>query len=199
MRKKVLPLILIFFLAACAKIPVQSIVLADAIKEEGLRMHKINLAMINNIFDSKKKDVNEFIENTYTPAYLENFKKILPVTTDYKKEFNDIFQAALPEINLAKDSLLNALEDQRKKIINKLNEDYKVFENATDELNKLLSSAVNLNASRQDIYNQAKTLSKGKIDISAVESALEKFLQKGGDVSKNIIALDKDMDSIIKS
>lgn len=190
MIKLMCVLALIILFSSCVRIPVQSVALAEALQEEGKRMHSINLELLHKTFDYRKRDINDFIENTYTPAYLENFKKLIPDTTNYKVRFVQIFQGALPEINLTKDSLVGALEKQKAKLIHKLNQDYDAFNKAIEELRQLLVSAVKLNDARREIYDKAKTLSHGKIDMEAVESALENYLLKGGNAATMISGFD---------
>src|SRR5215203_2393166 len=135
---------LFFFLSGCVKIPVQSVALADAIQTEGERMHNMNVIFLNRIFDAKRESIEKFIKEEYTPVVVANFTtkvtKEFP-QTDFKKEFPELLDALLPEINKRRDTLVRALDMQKEKIVEKLNADYKVFDNAVFEMKKLLESA----------------------------------------------------------
>ena len=143
MKTIVLLLIVCPFAFGCAKIPVQSIALADAIQTEGERMHQLNILFLNRIFDGKRETIEKFIRDEYTPVVVEKFTakvtKEFP-QTDFKKEFPELMNAVMPQINTRRDSLVNALELQKEKIVEKLDVDYRVFANAVFELRKLLEA-----------------------------------------------------------
>ena len=91
-------------MASCAKMPIQAVELSHALKDEGQRMHEMNLALIDYVFNEKKHLIQEFIKTEYTPAVLENFKTLVPASTDFKKDFLDIMQAINPRIDARRDS-----------------------------------------------------------------------------------------------
>src|SRR5688572_10723551 len=114
MKKLVL---ILFVFTSCARIPVQVVELSDALKDEGERMHELNLALVNKLFFEKRHMINQFIVNEYAPAFLKNFKSILPSDVDYEADFEELVQAAYPRINATRDSLISVLEEQKNIII----------------------------------------------------------------------------------
>jgi hypothetical protein len=191
---------LILFFLGCAKIPVQSVMLADALKVEGERMHKLNLTLLNRTFSAKRSEIDKFINDEYAPEVIKNFINIINTNqpgTDFKKEFPELMQAIMPKINARKDSLMNALEVQKGKIIDKLDADYKVFDNAALELKNLLESAVKIDKEKQALLNNAKELSNNKIDFNRLENAFDKFITSTGNVSANVVALNNDINEIL--
>ncbi|HYO21502.1 MAG TPA: hypothetical protein VER36_03785 [Flavisolibacter sp.] len=199
--KNVLTLSLLLLLfSSCAKIPVQSIALAEALQEEGERMHKLNLVFLNRIFLSKRVTIEKFIEEQYTPKAVAEFtsrvSKEFP-QTDFKKEFPELMNALLPQINTRRDSLVRELELQKEKVVDKLNTDYKVFNNAASELKKLLESAVKVDKEKQALFNQAKALSNNRIDFNQLEGALDKFILSGGNVGNNIAELNNAVNQLL--
>jgi hypothetical protein len=191
---------LILFFFGCAKIPVQSVMLADALKAEGERMHKLNLTLLDRVFSAKKSTIDKFINEEYAPEVIKNFINIINTNqpnTDFKKEFPELMQAIMPKINARKDSLINALEIQKEKIIDKLDTDYKVFDDAALELKHLLESAVKIDKENQALLNNAKELSNNKIDFNRLENAFDKFITSTGNVSANIVALNNDINQIL--
>ncbi len=184
--------------ASCAKIPIQAVELSDALKDEGERMHLLNLALIDKIFQEKRHMVNEFITNEYTPAYIENFKKLLPSGTDFKADFSEIIQAINPRINATKDSLLTALNEQKAGVINKLNEDFKVYSSAYSEMQNLLRSASKLNQQQSGVYQQIKTLSNNRINLEGIDKALNKFIRDAGSIGEKASLLTSTINSFLK-
>ena len=184
--------------ASCAKIPIQAVELSDALKDEGERMHLLNLALIDKIFQEKRHMVNEFITNEYTPAYIDNFKKLLPPGTDFKAEFSEIIQAINPRINATKDSLLTTLNEQKAGVINKLNEDFKVYSSAFSEMQNLLRSAAKLNQQQSGVYQQIKTLSNNRINLEGIDKALNKFIRDAGSIGEKASLLTSTINSFLK-
>jgi hypothetical protein len=202
MRTRFILSLLVLFIFGCAKIPVQSVVLADALQVEGERMHKLNLIFLNRIFSAKRETIEKFIKEEYTPKIVGDFTnkvaKEFP-QTDFKKEFPDLLNALLPRINERRDSLVNTLELQKEKIVDKLNTDFTVFNNAAFELRRLLESAVKVDKERQALFNQAKALSNNRIDFNSVEGALDKFIHSSGSVGNNVDALNNSINQLLNN
>lgn len=186
-------ILLAMFCCGCATIPVQSVPLADAVQAEGERMHRMNLVFLNRIFAAKRDEVEKFIREEYTPKVVDEFttkvKKEFPAT-DFKAEFAELMTALMPQINKRRDSLVTALELQKEKIVEKLNADYKVFDNAAMQLQNLLQSSVKVSAEKQALFNQAKTLSNNRLDFTSIEAALNKFIHSAGNVGNNVSELN---------
>ncbi len=191
-------LVLTFIFFSCgATIPPQSINLTDAISEEGKRMHQLNLALLNKMFKEKRERIDDFIKNEYTPQYLEGFKKRIPEGVNVDEELPNILAAIIPEINSRRDMMHSALENQRVKLVTKLDEDYKAYEDAALKLRKLLESAVKLDKENQKLFSQVRELSDNKIDLNKVENSINTFILDAGDVSQNILKLNESINSFI--
>jgi hypothetical protein len=174
---------LMIMLCACAKLPVESVQLSGAIQDEGRRMHALNTALVHTMFSEKEKSVDAFIQNEYTPALAEQFKKLLPADADIKKDLTAIIQYITPAIQLKRDSLLRVLRQQEEKISIKMNERYLAFEKGTEGLKRLLQSAVKVNKARTELYANTKELSGGKIDIERIEAIINDFIRNAGNVT----------------
>jgi len=192
---------LIFFylsLASCAKIPVQAVDLSYALKDEGKRMHEMNLALVEYVFNEKKQLVNEFIQKEYSPALIENFKNILPPGTDVKKDLVEIMQAINPKIDERRDSLLQVLREQKNMITQKLNTDYQVYAEAFSAMQNLLTSASKLNRQREGVYENIKTLSNNRINLQGIDNALNQFIKGAGTVGEKTLLLSSTIQTFLK-
>ena len=187
---------LVFF--SCARIPVQSVSLVEAVETEGARLHGINRALLHSMFREKKELINTFIQQEYTPALVENFKKTLPANTDYKADFAEMVQSLMPHINARKDSLLNALDEEQFKIMDKMENDYAVYQNAVSELKRLLTSAAKVDAERKALFDSARAVSHNRVDLVEIEAALDRFIVSGGHVGSNIQKLSQTVNSFLK-
>jgi hypothetical protein len=191
-------LILLFVFSSCARIPVQVVELSDALKEEGERMHQLNLALVNKLFFEKRHMINEVIEKEYTPRFIENFKSVLPDDVDFEADFNELAQAVYPRINATRDSLIAVLEAQKNTIVGKLNTDYKVYADAFDEMQNLLRSASRLSRQRTEVFQQIKSLTGNKIDVEGIENALNRFIKGAGQIAGRADALSNTISSLLK-
>ena len=192
---------LILFLisaASCAKVPIQAVELSQALKDEGGRMHQLNLALVEYVFNEKKHLVNEFMTNEYTPELVKNVAEKLPPGIDFKAELPEIIQAINPKIDARRDSLLGVLQNQKMLIVQQLNTDYKVYDEAFAAMQNLLLSASKLNSSRTSVYDDIKKLSAGKIDLQGINNALDNFIKGGGSVGEKATVLAGTIQTFLK-
>jgi len=161
-------------------------------------MHEMNLALVEYVFNEKKHLVNEFINNEYSPAFIENFVKRLPPDTDIKRELPEIIAAINPRIDARRDSLLSVLQEQKMAINAQLNADYKVYDNAFAAMQNLLASATKLNSSRTNVYEDIKKLSSGKIDLQGINNAVDNFIKGAGSVGEKTILLTSTIQTLLK-
>ena len=195
--KKIIYLFCVVVLASCAKLPIQTITLTDAIINEGKRMHELNLSLLNKMFNEKREKIDVFIKNEYTPKYLEEFKSRIPAGIDYEQEFPNMIQSIIPQINSRRDMMQSALESQRIKLATKLNIDFKLFEEASMKLRNLIESAIKVNEERKKAFEQVKGLTQNTIDLNQIETELDKFIIKSGDVGENINELNSTINSLL--
>lgn len=198
MKKKFILLLFPFFILSCAKIPVQSIDLADAIVEEGERMYQLNIALINKMFEEKREEIDAFIKNEYMPKYTENFIKLIPTETSIEAELSGILNAIVPEIITHRDSMQLILEQQRIILISKLDDNHTIYKDACGELKALLISAVNVNEARKSAFDKVKKLSDNQIDLSKLENILDNFIRNSGNIFENSINLNDSINSFSK-
>ena len=101
----------------------------------------------------------------------------------------EIIAAINPRIDNRRDSLLSVLMMQRNVIIQQLNTDYQLFDNSFTALQNLLASASKLNATRSSVYEDVKRLGGNKINLSAINTALDNFITGAGSVGERAAAL----------
>ena len=197
--KNIIYLICITVLVSCVKLPIQTLTLMDAISNEGKRMHELNLMLINKIFNEKSERIDSVMKKEFTPKYLQNFLANVPPGTDFKQEFPNIIQSIIPHINSNRDRMQNALETQRIKLVTNLNQDYKVYEQASINLRNLIESGIKVNQERYKAFENVKGLTQNKVDLNQIETELDKFILKSGDVAANITGNINELNSTINS
>lgn len=185
-----------FFMSCSATIPPQSVDLLDAISAEGRRMHEINVSLLNKTFEKKRGEIDTFIKDEYTPKYLEGIIENIPANSKIEDELPKILKSITPVINSRRDMMQSALENQRVKLVTKLEQDYSVYENASLRLRNLLVSAVEVDKEKQKLFEQVRELSGDKIDFNKVENAINDFILDSGDISQNILKLNNSIDAL---
>ncbi len=188
----------ILCIVSCAKLPVQSVNLMQQIKDEGQRMHKLNLAYVNLLFENKNAEVDSFMKKEYIPDLINGVKTGAEMANiDMSKRWPETFSKLLPVINGVRDSLRTALLSNKNKIISRLNNDYDFYKQACDAQIGLLSSATKLNATTKQIFNSlVGKVTGNKTDLTMLEQKLDGFLKKGETISQKILALNEDVQTI---
>ena len=190
----------ILCMLSCAKLPVQSVNLMQQIKDEGQRMHKLNIAYVNMVFESKNAEVDSFMKKEYIPEFLGRIKEGFDANDtriDMNEHWPEVFPKIVPQVNAVRDSLRNALAINKGKIVTKLNDEYEFYKQACDAQINLLSSATKLNNSTKQIFNSLLGKATGnKIDLSTLEQKLDGFLQKGEGIAQKILFLNESVQTL---
>jgi hypothetical protein len=103
----------------------------------------------------------------------------------------------IPVINERRDAMQSALELNRIKVIDKLNADFKDYEDACTELKTLLASAIKVDEERKKLQQQASGLTGNKIDFEKLEVTLDNFIQDSGDWGQNISNLNESVNALL--
>lgn len=184
-------------LSSCATIPMQTVALNDSIMVEGKRMHNLNIMLTNKLFNEKRLRIDDFIKNTYTPTFINQFVTLIPSNVDIKQELPSIISSIIPMINQRRDSMQNALEVNRIKITDKLNQDYLTYIEACSSLKRLLESSIKVDNSRKQLLNRTTALTGSPIDFDKIEKTIDRFITKAGNVGQNITDLNDDINKLI--
>jgi hypothetical protein len=199
--KTMIAIITIAFAASCAKLPVNAVSLMQQIKDEGQRMHQLNLAYVNMMFESKNAEVDSFMNKEYIPGFIGNIKKGIDNSNgqiDMNKDWPKVFPKIVPVINAVRDSLRSALLNNKGKITAKLNEDYDFYKQACDAQISLLASVTKLNGTTRQIFNSLLGKATGnKTDLTMLDQKLEGFLKKGESISQKILFLNQAVETVI--
>jgi hypothetical protein len=194
-------LMAVTMIISCAKLPVSSVSLMQDIKAEGQRMHKLNIAYVSMVFESKNAEVDSFMKKEYIPELLANIKKGFDnndTRIDMNEQWPEVFPQIVPIVNGVRDSLRTALLNNKEKLINKLTTDYNFYEQACNAQIGLLSSATKLNNTTRQIFNSlAGKITGNKADLSTLEKKLDGFLQKGESISQKILFINEAVQTIM--
>lgn len=182
--------ILVFLLlSSCASIPASTTTLTQEILKQAAEMNTLNISLINQLYATRKDQVNSFITNEYTPALLDNFAKKLPDSLDYKKELPNILTSIVPIINRKKDSIQTILDTEQGQLISQINTNYTAFNTAGASLQNLIDSAVKLKTEEKSVMTAVQNLTNGKVNISEAETKLDSLLTQSGSAFSKLLEI----------
>lgn len=176
--KKNISLLLIVFFWSCTSIPKVSSKLTKDVISQADNMHQLNIALVNKLFNERRKRLNTFITNIYTPAIIEKYQNLLPTTIDYKKQLPNIVKSIIPVINRKRDSLQNLLDVQEQRILTNLNTNFINYTKASTSLQNLIESVVKLKTSEDNALFAVNNFTENKLDLKKIESSLDTILNK---------------------
>lgn len=138
----VIPLLVgILVLAGCQSVPNESVELANTVGRDLEEIHRSHLALAELHFNQQIDRANQFIDETYRPAYIEEFarefglgervelivgqdpEKLLPVLTRFVKVAND-------KIEAKRARLVDPIRVQRDTVITEINTSYRQVHSA---------------------------------------------------------------------
>jgi len=178
--KSVLFFSILIGIISCASIPASTATLSQEVISEADAMHKLNIALVNQLFDERKQKVNDFINNQYIPTFVKNFEAKIPANIDVRAELPNILKSVMPVISRKRDSLQNLVDTQRNQVITSLNESYTNYQRASGTLQNLITSAVKLKQSEANTLAQIQSLTKTNINVNKIEGHLDSLLIKTG-------------------
>ena len=167
-------------ISSCASIPASTASLSEEVISEAAAMHKLNIALVNQLFDERKDKVNDFINNQYIPTFVKNFEAKIPPNVDVKAELPNILKSVMPVISRKRDSLHTLLDNQRNQILTSLNDSYSNYQRASGTLQNLITSAVKLKQSEANTLAQIESLTKTNLNVNKIENHLDSLLIKTG-------------------
>lgn len=182
--------VVLLLLASCASIPASTSTLSKEIIKESNGMHQLNISLIHQLYEEREQRVNDFITYRYTPAFLNNYKKLLPDSINYKEDLPNILQSILPVINKKRDSMQEVLRLEKQNLILQLNSNYATYTNSTAALQGLIDSAVNLKTSESNALAALENLTGVPSGtVSDIDQKLEKLLIESGATIDQLLEL----------
>lgn len=173
-------IIIATFFLSCVSLPNSTAKLTTSVIDDGDAMHQLNISLVNELFNERKKRLNSFITNTYTPAVIKKYQNLLPPDINYKEELPNIIEAIIPVINRKRDSLQDLLQQQQQKIVTGLNTNFISYTKATAALQNLINSAVKTKTAEENAMAEIDKLTGNKLNFKEIDSKLDSLLNKTG-------------------
>lgn len=145
---------------------------------EGTRMHSLNVLLLNEIFNQKKKELDLFFETEYTPLFVKNFLSKVDLEALPKEELPGMIASISARVSKVRDSKQLELEQERLKLLGKLNTDHQKFLEASAAVTALLQSAVDIDKARRNNFQLLKELSNERLDLDAITNQVNQKLDE---------------------
>lgn len=191
--------VMVFGFYSCAKMPIESVQLMDAITSEGERMHKMNIALLNNLLSEKKMAVKSHVKVFEAKQIAEITKTIKDQGIDMNnpEELSGFFTELKSYINNYEDSLTQTLQVAHDMYAEKLNSDYVHYNQACVSVKNLLNSAVKVNKARQSMLQQLVNISGQKADVQQLENLMDEYILKGGSAADKAASFLKNVEAYL--
>ncbi len=204
-------------ISACATVPKETIELSNTVGRDLEEVHRSHRALAALLFDIMEKDITEFINEIYAPAYIKKFaveyklddmvkgivatapNNLLPVLVRFVEKSNESIEKKRAE-------LLNPIKAQRNQVINDIDASYRQLQAAQaliaghlasirkvyDAQNEVLKS-VGLEGMREKLAENTEEVSNR---ISNLIEEAEKAEGKMDKVEEVLLKIKKTINSI---
>jgi len=181
-RLKIFLLLLISLLiGGCAKIPQESVTLSSHVSSEIQKQYLLQVKLVNLYFSQKREMLNHLMNKEieeYFNLLIPNDKIELT-----KSQIMDIFNH-LKSVNNQYAKSKEELEKSRLLLLEELNKNFINLQKANDSITNLIKSAIEVDETKKDVYDNISKLTKDKINIQELISNFDQLILKSGDKSQ---------------
>lgn len=207
-------------LAGCQSVPRESVEIANTVGRDLEEIHRSHLALAELHFNQQIDRANQFINETYRPAYIEEFARefrlgerveliveqdaeiLLPVLTRFVKVANDRIEAKRAR-------LVDPIRAQRDAVIKEINTAYRQVQSAQAVVTGHLASIRDVREMQNEMLagigleglpgRIATTTARVSEGVSAVVAEGERLDQKVVEAAEKIRELDRSIESFRES
>jgi len=185
----VLVILVAFALGGCASVPKESVELSKEVGKGIAESQRSYTGLLNTYFTSKKRQVDQWIENEYLPEYLSNIQAGLKnagqPTTLSIEQLRDV----LRDVIIERDQKHTDLENTRLLLLTKSSEHYALLSQGNTGVTGLLQSMVDVRDATASTSQSIKTASGGKVDLEQIEKKFNDYLKEAGAASAKATSL----------
>lgn len=172
---------------SCATIPKASLQLSAAIQLQSEEMYKLNVELVNMYYAQRSKEIDDFINNTYTLKLMQNTKSGLIEADLYNDTtFLNVIPLVNQQVIIKRNYMQTELEQDRLKVINTLNEIHINHTLNCTELYNLLESAVKIDEETKLLMKTIDDLTENKLNLQQLNTKVDSLLIDAGKISKKV-------------
>ena len=138
--------------SACISIPPESVELSTLVGElvQSAKLSHFNL--VNLHFDFRRKEIESFAFNGYKGAFLDNVRKLLKEQDSSFEELSLAqYDRSMDRVRKKNNEWIEIVEQDRRKVLQALEEHYSVLLGSNAELTALLKSGADLSETRSSL------------------------------------------------
>lgn len=205
--KPSLLLLLILVMISCVSIPRQSVELSTELTQMILHSRESHLQLLDAHTSLRRAQAEKFLNEQWTPSFTASFvtesnilENILKAPSKEEKgaEILAFAQAALPIIEVRRNSMLNVIQGMDNIVRNRITSHYQEILNVNLALTAHLASAANVVEIRQQLQSKMNIQVEKLVPLDKMNEIMEKLL-KGGMEAEQIPALLEEFKNKIKS
>jgi PBP1b-binding outer membrane lipoprotein LpoB len=189
------PLLILFsivIMASCARIPAASVELNQEINREIERLHRLNVAFTQQLFESKKELVRQFIKYEYSPDFIARSLSALKAAGYHVEDSLEtvVYQLSM-QINERESGMIRQLEAARDSTLQALDMEYQLVMTAGNEMQRFLKSAASVEKERKEIYALTNQIMNQRFDLRHFEQQLNQLVLKAGEGSSQFMKINE--------
>lgn len=213
-------LLAVLAFAGCQSVPNESVELANTVGRDLEEIHRSHLALAELHFNQQIDRANQFIDETYRPAYIEEFarefrlgdqvelivdqdpEKLLPVLTRFVKVANERIEAK-------RSTLVDPMKAQRDAVIVEINTAYRQVQSAQAVVTGHLASIRDVREVQNEMLagigleglpnRIATTTARVSEGVSKMIAEGERLDQEAGDAAEKIRKLEQSIEAFRES
>lgn len=202
-----LSLLGVVFLAACPKVPQETVLLSEELGGMIGSARSAHLLLVDEYFKELRAQVDDFVNNEWTPAFMANFVDVsgvlelvaqAPTPDSAGTVMLNFAKAAMVEIAEVRDAKMKALDDVERILRREVSAHYEDMRVVNQALTAHLESAADVTEIREDLAKRLGIETEDLIPLDEVNSVLEKFINAGGTVEEIVESSESLPNSIKK-
>ena len=183
------------FLNGCAEIPPETMELSDTVGRDLHTLQEANLALVDTLFERMERDVDQFIDTQYRPAYVrklvEEFGLVDEINLALAEKpdavlvvLEDFVSAAVEDVDNKRSELLEKIHQQHNGVRAEVERSFNQVRTAQSVIGAHLASVMKVHDMQNDLLEKA-----------GLEDARHKIASETAEVARKISQLtDKGRD-----
>lgn len=194
------------FHSGCASVPQEAAQLSSDLRVMIRDTRESHFALIDEYMRQRRERLDEFMQRTWIPKYMQNFMKEATFTEQYDAEKNPAEKAKLvgefqeqasKDIARQRAALVNALDEVERLIRKRISDHYDHILLVNETLTAHLLSAAKVTTARNDMMKKLNLPTNELVPLQKLDSTLRKIEQFEGkaenmnrliDEAKSIVA-----------
>ncbi len=217
LKQILIPICALFMMTACDTVPPEAVELSNTVGNDLEEVHRAHRSLAELHFDNIEAEINEFIDQTYRPAYIRTFAaefklndrvaqileqdpdKLLPVLSRF-------VEISVERIESKRAELLNPILEQRREVLSDINLAHRQIQSAQAIVTGHLASVRRVREVQNEILADVglgDVRERITVTTAKISNKVAEFVETGNeidvridDAAEKIQALDEKIDDL---